>query len=201
MMGVRHSFHFIYAIGFVTSPEFTARPANIALGSFISRLFWYVFGLRPGFTLDLIRRIACWSAELTLLALTVKATLSSPRSDESERRAFALWIPTMIMLSPTAWLHYLILLVIPFVALARDGGCGQASQRAIWAGIGSYLLISLAVAITPPLKHLGLPWLYRMAEECGFVSLFLAYLSAYWLATDRADQSALSASVGQRRTA
>jgi hypothetical protein len=88
------------------------------------------------------------------------------------------------MLSPTAWVHYLVLMLIPFAQMAIAADRGRANHRAIWMAVASFLLISLSTSgrtAFGPHPRGGLP---IMIAECSFGSLMMAYLSAYWFASD-----------------
>ncbi len=130
-------------------------------------------------------------AELALLALTVRATLkSSKRSDANDECVIGLWIITAILLSPTVWLHYMVLLLITFAALVRQYLFGRASLRAARLGIASYLIAELLMAVYLAFGQLTdwtqqLPYWTRAPSMIGWpLSLLLAYAAAYFLAVD-----------------
>ena len=92
-------------------------------------MFWYFFGVHPGATLDWARRAASWAAELWLLAATVRATVARPSNDDPDGRLFCLWIMTAILVSPTSWFYYLVLLTIPIVRLSAAAANNRTSAR------------------------------------------------------------------------
>jgi hypothetical protein len=165
----------------VMSREFIARPANIALGSFVSRLFWYIAGIDAGGAVDAARRIAVIGSEVGLLGLTVAATISEYPLGE-EWRAYSLWIVTTIMLAPTAWIHYMVLLFVPFALTAMAGWRGRVSAHALWLMFGSYGLVTVAMAIAPVLT-MGSA-IRQVIEEAPSLALMLAYASAYSIAIE-----------------
>jgi hypothetical protein len=90
------------------------------------------------------------------------------------------------MLSPTAWIHYMALLLLPFVTIAEAGWTGKASARSLWLMVASYGLITLSMMIagatTESLSHV--PIAKTALAECVTVSLLLAYASAWFFAVD-----------------
>ena len=94
---------------------------------------------------------------------------------------------TAILVSPTSWFYYLVLLAIPIVKLSAAAANGRTSRRALWAGVAVYTLAWLyytAVDMRSPALALhpnALVWRLG-ASPVGL----LAYLSLYWFATDPA---------------
>lgn len=162
---------------------------NISLSAFVSRLFWNGLGagLPPG--LDAARRVASVAAALALLSLTVRATLTRRNDRGGDEAVFSLWVVASIMISPTAWHYYLVLLFIPFAQIAVAAANHTASKRTIWLGVVSYLLPFAAVTYAPLGRH-GAPGLIlATVDELWFASLAVAYLSAYFLVTDSGESS------------
>lgn len=207
--GVQRNASFVAGTYLTRSAGFLARPANVALGSFVSRWFWYASGavsLSPW--LNWTRVLAVFAAELSVLGLTVFATSplvsstpgSSPEylegkpSDRLDKarnmqaRQFALWVTAAIMLSPTAWIHYLVLLTLPLMLIAAAGWNATASPRAVWLLVASYAAISLSMAIAGGAQTslAPRPYLKTALEEFATVSLLLAYASAWFFANDDA---------------
>jgi hypothetical protein len=184
VVGMRHAVSFFYAV-----PEhydaymWIVGPANIAMGSFISRLFWRIGGPQLGATLGLLRVAAIVCADLTVLALAVRATLMRKAVDDPDGRIFSLWVATSMMLSPTMWMHGEVLLLLPFLQLASAFAQKRASRRSLDMAIVSVFLgyAALVIYFFVPERH---PLLKTSLEECGFGSLLAAYVSTYWFATD-----------------
>jgi hypothetical protein len=187
-MGVARTMDFAHAIKLVISTQFIAVPANIALGSFVSRIFWYAWAIGLGDAFFVIRLPAAILAELALLALTVKATLAAGRIGDRGGRAFALWVGATALLAPTAWIHYMVLLLIPFALMAAAGARGDLESRAAWAAIVSYLTLALAMFVVPALPSSAPVWLRLTAEEFASVSALIAYLAVYWFAVGSASR-------------
>ncbi|HVA40611.1 MAG TPA: glycosyltransferase family 87 protein [Candidatus Binataceae bacterium] len=187
LVGIGRSFSFLLAPRLLTEQWAQALPGNIALATTMARMFWYFFGVHLGATLDWTRRAATWGAELGLLALTVRATVARPSSDDPEGRLFILWIMTAILASPTSWFYYLVLLALPMVKLSAAAANERTSRRALWAGVACYTLAWLYfTAVDMKSQELALhpnTLVWRVgASPVGL----LAYLSLYWFATDPA---------------
>ena len=185
MIGVQRSLGFSNGVHSITSNEFIARPANIALGSFVSRLFWYASGTMgggEGALLGWVRPIVALAAQLLLLGLTARATWIAKAARDADWRAFSLWVVATILLAPTAWIHYAVLLLIPFGVVAAAGWANHARARAVWLMLASYALLALAMGIEPRLEK-DAPLAAIFVDECAFISVLLAYCSAYSFAT------------------
>src|SRR5215469_786468 len=169
-----------------------SRFDNLSLGPFVSRTFWALTGTVPGSSADWIRRAIVTIADVTVLGIAIRATLTDAVRDDPDWRIYSFWIATAIMLSPVGWHHYLVLLTIPFVQMVAAAGIGRSSSRAVWMAALCYVLsaVSLRVAnrflVPPPTAfQLALPWLAHALEEMSFIALFAGYIAAYWFATDR----------------
>lgn len=175
------SFCLAWFDGLLYAAKFGANPLAVSLPTFISRFFWFGFGMELAGPLALWRSGTIAIAEAALLVLSTRATLRSPK-----HVGFSVWIVAAILLSPIAWTHYLVLLFIPFSEMAARADRGEWSERAIWAMIGSYVLTvaaSIAMGSLPTDRELS-RWIW---VGQGFsASVLLAYLSVYWLATARA---------------
>ena len=187
LAGVDSTQSFALAPTYLTEQWREALPGNIALGPTVSRMFWYFFGVHPGATLDWARRAASWAAELSLLAATVRATVARPSNDDPDGRLFCLWIMTAILVSPTSWFYYLVLLTIPIVRLSAAAANNRTSARALWTGVACYTAAWLYFACVDMYsRDLALhPNTLVWRAGASPVAL-LAYLSLYWFATDSA---------------
>ena len=175
------SLSFVNTFDYTTSRRFLEIPGFFSIDSVVSRLFWHQnVPLTP--FMDTMRKAAIAVAELALFALTLSATASA-RPDRGWR-AFSLWVTAMILLSPIAEPHYLILLVVPFAAIADAAARGEAEPRVIYATIASYLVTFSRYPLT--LFHhyaLGSAAFFWIANQFWFFAMALAYLAAYWLVT------------------
>jgi alpha-1,2-mannosyltransferase len=206
--GAGSTLSFILAPSYLTEQWREALPGNIALDPTIARMFWYFFGIHLGTTVEWARKATSLAAELALLGFTVKATVSRPWDDDPDGRLFALWIMAAILVSPTSWFYYLVLLVIPMVKLSAAAANERTSRRALWAGVASYTLAWLYFTVVDMhSRELALhPNTLIWRAGASPVAL-LAYLSLYGFATDRGsanqerDQPAVSSDQVQARTA
>ena len=179
------SLSFLSTFGFTTSRRCLEVPAYFSVSSVVSRLFWQEnMPLSP--SIDTIRRIVIAVVELAVLVLTISAT--SEVSLDRCWRALSLWVTAMILLSPIAEPHYLVMLMVPFASVADAAAQGAADSRAIYAAVASYLV---AFARYPLMllhrEALGSVAFFRIANQFWFLAMALAYLAAYWLATSRND--------------
>ncbi len=131
--------------------------------------------------MDTMRRNAIAVVELAVFALTVSATASA--GPDRGWWAFSLWIPAMILLSPIAEPHYLVLLMVPFAAIADAAARGDAEPRVIRAAIASYLVTFSRYPLTL-LHHYDLDsaTFFRVGNQFWFFAIASAYLATYWLA-------------------
>jgi hypothetical protein len=177
------SLSFLSTFGFTTSRRFLEVPAYFSVSSVVSRLFWHGnVPLSP--SIDTMRRIVIAVAELAVFVLTVSATAEV--SFDRCWRAFSLWVTAMILLSPIAEPHYLVMLMVPFASVADAAAQGEADSRAIYAAVASYLVAFSRYPLML-LHHeaLGSVAFFRIANQFWFLAMLLAYLAAYWLATSR----------------
>lgn len=187
VLGTGFCENWIQGIGYAT--RLGANPATVTLHTFVSRFFWYCFGMKLSNWLEFFRYAAIGAAEFALLAFTAKATLSS------HRFGFSVWIVAAILLSPMAWTHYLVLLFIPFGELVAAANQGMCSGRAIGMMIVSYgLTIALYVTMgAMPTDSAFRAWVW--IGQGLTLSVLLAYISVYWLALD--SSRIVSAAAGQ----
>jgi hypothetical protein len=182
LAGGAQTFHFIYAASFLNTSKWTIYSNNISLRAFIFRVFrWSPFLQRP--SLDSMRRAIILVAQLGMLAITTYLTLLRSRGKDSHWRLFSLWIASSIMLSPIAWDHDMVLLLVLFYKVAGAAVQGQASRRTIYTSVTSYLCAgSLFI-----LSETGLwpsNWPLAGFAEKDFVAMATAYVSAYWFVRD-----------------
>jgi hypothetical protein len=161
-------------------------PINVALGAFVTRLFWYVFGPALSAGVELARKAAVILIGLAVVSLSIRATLRTADGRDSSLRAFGLWIVVSIMLSPIAWIHYLVLFLIPFVQIAISANRGSCRSSAMWLVLASYFLIALSIGLREPARQLGGNALFLIVAECAFFSVLLAYFAAYRFVVDDA---------------
>ncbi len=110
-----------------------------------------------------------------------------------------MWVVASVLLSPTAWVYYMVLYLLPFVQLVTAAGSSGSSRRAQWAAILSYLVVVLSNMLLMPLgaivySHYGrepAKWFMSVMVEGWFVSAMLAYAAMYWFTVDMAANEGL----------
>ncbi|HUY18056.1 MAG TPA: glycosyltransferase family 87 protein [Candidatus Binataceae bacterium] len=185
IMGVGTSLSFFTAVGSLSSERWLSTTSNISLMAFVSRIVWSLFGSAPGPLVEFVRRASVISVDLVVMYLVVRATLSAGR-DDREWRVFSLWIVASVMLSPTAWFHYLLLMLIPFVQMACAANRGAVRSRTLWMAVGCYLAIGLTSDVLRLLSQH--PQLIEKFREAESVSLLIAFVAVYWFAVDLPDR-------------
>jgi Glycosyltransferase family 87 len=184
-VGLPTALDFRNAIVFVTSNGWLIRPANVALSAFIARMFIYSAGLPLSETFDLARQVIEVACEITLLGLTVIVSKAPADSSDSDSRAFSLWVVTTILLAPTAWLHYLVLLFIPFAQIISASSGGHASSRSLRMTFTSYLVLTGLFFVLNTMES-ALPYsVIMLVREAPFAALALAYVATIWFVLDR----------------
>jgi len=186
LVGVARSLHFLQVLPFLISSDFLGRPENVALAAMVTHLFRAV---SQAARLELARRVAVLIADLGLLALTAHATLKSSKlSDGGDEHVIALWVVATVLLSPTAWMHYLVLFLLPFAVFVRLHLRGEAPPVAAGLELASYSIVELLMVVYLALGALAgwmrqVPAWAPVPSMVGWnISLLLAYAGAYLLA-------------------
>ena len=78
----------------------------------------------------------------------------------------------------------MVLLLLPFVEIVEAANQGRCRQRAAWAVVASYFLVALSIGVRAPAEAVGGVPLLVIVSEGAFVSLLLAFIAAYWFASD-----------------
>lgn len=175
-IGLKTCLDFRYVPPMITSRYFLEQPGNIALGSFVSRMFWHLsdYGLIGPH--ESARAAVSFAVRVALVVATAALTWTH-RSGEPDvdRRAYSLWIATMILISPTAWNHYLVLLLLPFIQVTSAAAAGRVRRPTIVMCIASYVLIQigiLAFAVSSVVN-----WHPSLSAELGFMSTAAAWVA------------------------
>jgi len=174
-------------VNLLTAQRYLSQPQNIALDAYISRWLWSINGpgLSPSY--EALRRVAIVIGDLLIFFVTLRATISIRRCGDDNLRFLSLWIVTSILLSPTVWVFYLVLLLIPFAQIAAACSAGEVTRRTLWSAGISVLLIFLAISPHSEIAFSTNPWLRMTIGECRFYSLIAAYLSVYFFAIDQTE--------------
>lgn len=186
LMGVANSLSFFSAVGALASERWLSEPSNISLAAFVSRIVWSLSGGARGAWVELVRRASVVVGDLLVLYLVVKATDWRGGRDR-DWRTFSLWVMAAVMVSPTAWFHYLLLMLIPFAQAASAANRGATSARAAWAMAATYLAISILGDVLEFVSHNAA----RLEQIRGleFVCVLIAFVATYWFAVDLPEQT------------
>jgi Glycosyltransferase family 87 len=183
------SLSFLNGMRLLTDRQWLIDSTNISVRAAVTRLLWLVSSDASGAKLDGWIAAATLLTDSALLASAVCATRGLGPRHDPDWRAFSLWIIISVLISPVAWLHYMVLFLIPLVQLASAASHGRASRRAEWLGIASYFFI------------VGFLWLFRTAMSWGprqghatmllntmyiecIGAALLTYFAAYWFTLD-----------------
>lgn len=163
--------------------------ANVSLDAFVTRPLIVLFGADLSRGLDLARRAVVLTIQVVILAMTFRATANAAK--ENAGRNFSLWIATMLILTPVVWLHYMVLLIIPFGMIAVAAVHRETSARVRRWAILSYCF---TVLMTPLMSTLTfrediMEWRVSAVAELGFVALLSAWIAAYRFAAAPVSES------------
>jgi hypothetical protein len=180
----------------VMDSRWMLRQVNVSLNAFVERGFVYFlkFPLPP--SAEIARRIVTAICEIAIVAFTYVSTAAPSADRDADSRAFSLWVVATVLLAPTAWYHYLVLLFIPFAQLASAASAGRASNRSVWMAAASVMTLSGALIVRGPLIGLLSAGTLAAVREAPFASLVMAYISAYWFVSDRIEASPANARPG-----
>ena len=163
----------------------TSNPADVAIRGLIIRGFTHVFGDRFDGRHEIFQRASILFAQLAILVLTVMPTLRNLRQTVFDQRSYGLWVAATVVLSPLSWIHYMVLLLIPLIAIAEAASHNQCSRRALFAAVASYLMIAVTSHVRVNLID-ALWWArgVRYFAEGSSIALLIGFLAAYWFAAD-----------------
>jgi hypothetical protein len=157
---------------------------TVSLGGTLERMFLYA---DPNGFHDSARQVLTTGACILVLALTVLATLSSATDPRRSKQAFGLWVTATILLTPGAWIHYMVLLLAPLALLAEAVLNGEASKAAVLCAVASYILTQVCWAVLGSSPQLP-PWLENTLTESAPVSVMLLFVAGFLLCFRRADR-------------
>ena len=144
---------------------------NASVQNWVAMLF---VTLGRNWSNSLAESVTSWLVQIILLATTIMATRSATADEDREWREFCLWIVAMVMLSPVSWVHYQVLLLIPYIQLTIGYNRGGTNYRAIGMEIVSYCLTLL--------------YFFAQSRLVLLQSMVLltAYVGAYWATREAA---------------
>lgn len=181
MAGPANAMSFVTAVGSLASARWLSETSNISIAAFISRTVWSIAGPARGGFVELVRNGCVLGADVVVLALLLRAT-DWRRGEDPDRRTFSLWTVAAVMLSPTSWFHYLLLLLIPFAMAASAATRGALSARVGWAMAAAYLAIGFVGAVLQSMSH-NQP-LQDQLRGLEFVCALIAFVATYWFALE-----------------
>jgi hypothetical protein len=199
----------------LTSTKVINYDTNVALGSFVSRLYWARFGVDPGARIEALRHLTIAAAALGVIALTCIATLRTASRRDPDSRIYSLWVATSILLSPTAWIHYMVMLFIPFARICSAANYRRASRFAITLAVTSYLLLLTGCPwgctwysgefFSVVARHLGIgDALDLVIRQTATLSLMLGWTAAFVFAMNGSSEPeytcAVAAGMDQQRS-
>jgi hypothetical protein len=188
-VGLRTTLDFRIAASFVTGQGWLMRPANVALNAFIGRMFVYSVGLQFSEILNLARKVTEFAWEIALLGLTLTVSRAPADSPDLDSRAFSLWVVTTILLTPTAWVHYLGLLFIPFAQIILASSAGRASSRSLRMTLTSYFVLTGLFFVLDTMRDALPRSLVALLREAPFIALALEYVATIQFVLDRRESA------------
>ena len=196
MMGVASSENFLRIIGiigghkwFSLEPRWEVAAANVSLDAFVARPLMIFFGFDFPRDKDWLRRALVLLVKVAILAGAFRATANA--KDDSHGRNLSLWVATMLILTPVVWLHYQVMLIVPFGLIAVAAIHRQTGPH-IWRFAAmSYALIVLATPLMSSLTFRNdiLDWRAGAVAELGFLALLSAWIAAWRFAMERPAES------------
>lgn len=204
VMGIVPTENFIRAIGIIgghqwlsLDPRWEIAPANVSLNAFVARPLMLLFGADLCSHLRLAQRAVVLSFQLVILACTFSAT--ARRGDDHDEQSLSLWVATMLILTPVVWLHYMVLLIVPFGMIAIAAARRRVGTRVWRPAMLSYCFIVLASPLMSTLTfHQDVfDWRTGAVAELGFLALLSAWMAAWRFATEPVSES--SGKEGQSR--
>lgn len=189
--GIHNSFSFYRGMRLLTDANWLSEWGDISLRAGVSRLVWFCAGSRTGSIVEGVRIFSVYATDAALLIATIIATFRLPPREDPDWRSFTMWVVASILLSPIAWVHYMVLFVILFTQICYAAGQSRVSKRAQYTAIASYLVImqtpTISIISLLVQAKFGSAWGHITADtmaEGWFLSVILGYLAAYWFVVD-----------------
>ena len=145
-VGLKTCLDFKYVPALITQRYFLENPSNIALGSFIARMFWRLSDSGLIGAHESLRKGVSLAASAAVGIFVLVRTWTHYDSEDEpdlDRRVYSLWLATMVLISPTSWDHYLVLLLIPFIQVTSAAIAGRVGRPAVIMCIASYVLAQI----------------------------------------------------------
>ncbi len=190
--GAKNSFGFVsvWVRGQNGTGYWQTLTINIAIAPFVARAFHgfsresYSHGASFG---QIATVVIC---DVAVIALCVWSSIRAPAEEDHELRAFPVWVAAMVLVSPIAWSHYLILLFVPLVLIAVSAVRRETGPVAIAAAALCYTLPIIRSAfldLRPPRLVLVVrgAHLEQVILEMLFLSVVFGFIAACSHATFR----------------
>jgi Glycosyltransferase family 87 len=179
LLGIRNGIGFINTgVSFLTQQRWYSNSANIAIAAVVSRAFWYFGEASLGAGLEVARRIVIALADLGVVLALISAT---PARDEEDPdwRILSFWIAASVALSPTAWFHYLVLMLIPIAQMAEAATHNAVSARCLGLVAASFILTGLIGDAARTF-----PGYVDAIKQLEFVCMAMVIVACYWFSTE-----------------
>ncbi|HXW83918.1 MAG TPA: glycosyltransferase 87 family protein, partial [Candidatus Binataceae bacterium] len=161
------------------SREMALSPGNLSLSAFVARPLAFLWGAETSSAAS-----AIYLAAIAIAALvTIRAT---PRGIEQTNRAFSLWIAATLLVSPVVWVHYLVLLLVPFSQLAAEVCARSVGRELARLTLAAYVLIAVEALLAVLLPMRFDDWHTLVAAQYGFGALLFGYSAIYRFAREPA---------------
>ena len=144
--------------------------------------FFELFGTKAEIKAHYLGAVTLLSTltNLVVLGLALRVTLRLRERGQSLEPAFGLLIATMVLITPIAWPHYMVLLLIPLSQLAVAAYRGTAPRLALGLGIAAYLLADVVIALSRiEYWDYGNTVFADHISEGLFLSVVLTYVASY----------------------
>jgi alpha-1,2-mannosyltransferase len=186
-LGIPVSVSYLHGMRFAIT-GFRLDPANVSIRGFLIRMFSYLDGYQLDDRMLLLQNITIVTAQIVTVLLVAWPTYQRRDLEGFDRRSYGLWIVAAIALSPLSWIHYMTLLLIPFVEIAGAAARQKCSRWTLWTAIASYVLTAVTYDLREDVVG-ALSWAHgvKYLAEGSSAALLLAFLAVYWFATERSD--------------
>jgi hypothetical protein len=188
LIGLRNSISYRDGVALCLNKYFLSLHFNISLTAATSRLIWSIFGSGPKG--EFLRHPAIILVEFLLLGLTIRSTSRLKAQYDPYWCGLSLWIVSAVLLSPTAWPHYMVLFLIVFAQIVKASVLSKVSSRTQLLSISGYLFLFILFSL-PSISTLDAHTRFVLIEgvrnvllEAYLIAAMLVYLSAYYFVLD-----------------
>ena len=117
---------------------------------------------------------------------TVRRAHDDPQSTE---HGFGLFVAAMVIVTPNAWPHYMVLLLLPLLQLVVAAYHGYASRTAYRLGILAYIIAEVSYVSAFAAENHGDLAIATVIQEGMFISALMTFAASYLLS--RYDQQSV----------